>query len=157
MGAALCQRMTGADAPSTRAHGGASEDSGLGRLLLAVAASAALCASDVAQAQEPRADIEGEVPDEVRATIQRVVGETDDPIENRFEARRRARAAAEDAIAVLRSEGYYAYEVTPDVSDADPPRPLVRISPGPRFLFGPVGIAWQGESPDAETDRKSVV
>lgn len=123
----------------------------MGRLLLAVAASAALCASDVAQAQEPRADIEGEVPDEVRATIQRVVGETDDPIENRFEARRRARAAAEDAIAVLRSEGYYAYEVTPDVSDADPPRPLVRISPGSRFLFGPVGIAWQGESPDAET------
>ena len=37
---------------------------------------------------------------------------------------RRARAAAEDAIATLRSEGYYAYRVEPEVSEADPPRPV---------------------------------
>lgn len=128
----------------------------MGRLLFAVAASAAFCASGAAQAQDPRADIQGELPDEVRDTIQRVIGETDDPIENRFEARRRARAAAEDAIAVLRSEGYYAYEVTPDVSDAEPPRPVVRIEPGQRFLLGDSDIAWQGEAPDQETATAAV-
>jgi translocation and assembly module TamA len=53
------------------------------------------------------------------------VGETDRPIENRFEARRRAREAAEDAIAVLRSEGYYAYDVEPDVGEGDAPKALV--------------------------------
>lgn len=123
----------------------------MGRLLLAVAASAVFCAVDVARAAEPRADIQGELDEDVRAIIQQVIGETDDPIENRFEARRRARAAAEDAIAVLRSEGYYAYAVTPEVSDTEPPRPVVRIEPGPRFLLGEPAIAWQGEAPDPKT------
>lgn len=88
---------------------------------------------------------------ELRATIQRVVGESDRPIENRFEARRRARAAAEDAIAVLRAEGYYAYDVRPDVSEDDPPRPLVEITPGARFALGQAAIAWQGAPPDADS------
>ena len=85
----------------------------------------------------------------LRATIQRVVGEADRPIENRFEARRRARAAAEDAIAVLRSEGYFAYAVEPDVSETDPPRPLVQVTPGPRFMLGDAQLAWDGAAPDA--------
>lgn len=87
---------------------------------------------------------------DLRATIQRVIGDSDRPIENRFEARRRARAAAEDAIAVLRSEGYYAYAVSPEVSESEPPRPLVQVVPGPRFLVGEAGIEWRGEAPDAE-------
>jgi translocation and assembly module TamA len=120
----------------------------LGRLLYAVAASAALCASGLARAAEPKAVVQGEVDPELRDQIQRVVGETDRPIENRFEARRRARAAAEDAIAVLRSEGYYAYVVEPDVSEADPPKPLVRITPGPRFKLGEASIQWRGTPPD---------
>lgn len=78
----------------------------MGRLLYAVAASAALCAPGLADAAEPKAAVQGEMDPDLRATIQRVIGDSDRPIENRFEARRRARAAAEDAIAVLRSEGY---------------------------------------------------
>ncbi|MEW5686244.1 MAG: autotransporter assembly complex family protein [Pseudomonadota bacterium] len=124
----------------------------MGRLLYAVAASAALCASGAARAAEPKAQVQGEMDGELKATIQRVVGDTDQPIENRFEARRRARAAAEDAIAALRSEGYYAYNVSPEVSETDPPRPIVQIAPGPRFLVGEAAIAWQGAAPDPDTE-----
>jgi translocation and assembly module TamA len=120
----------------------------LGRLLYAVAASAALCAPALAQAAEPRATLQGEMDPELRAELTRIIGDADRPIENRFEARRRARDAAEDAISALRSEGYYAYRVDPDVSEADPPRPLVQVEPGPRFVLGPAGIAWQGAPPD---------
>ena len=81
----------------------------MGRLLYAVAATAALCAPAALQAAEPKATVQGDMDPDIKAMVQRVIGETDRPIENRFEARRRARAAAEDAIAALRSEGYYAY------------------------------------------------
>src|SRR5690349_20027160 len=143
--------MTGTGGPATRRTKGREQGfCGLGRLLFAVAASAAICSP--AAAADPRAVIEGDLDPELKANIERVVGETDRPIENRFEARRRARAAAEDAIAVLRSEGYYAYAVEPDVSEADPPRPLVKITPGKRFALGEAAVAWQGERPDADTD-----
>ncbi|WP_296599988.1 autotransporter assembly complex family protein [Phenylobacterium sp.] len=122
----------------------------MGRLLYAVAASAALCAPGLAEAAEPKATVQGEMDADLRTTIQRVIGETDRPIENRFEARRRARAAAEDAIAALRSEGYYGYRVEPDVSETDPPRPLVQIAPGPRFTIGGVAVEWRGVAPDAD-------
>lgn len=88
---------------------------------------------------------------ELKAAIQTVIGNTDRPIENRFEARRRARAAAEDAIAVLRSEGYYAYRVDPELSEADPPRPLVNVAPGPRFLVKDPTVAWEEPAPDADS------
>lgn len=124
----------------------------MGRLLYAVAASAALCAPGLAAAAEPKAVVQGEMDPELRTTIQRVIGETDRPIENRFEARRRARAAAEDAIAALRSEGYYGYQVEPDVSEAEPPRPLVQIVPGPRFLLGEAALDWRGAPPDPDSE-----
>jgi len=144
--------VTAAKAPVTPGEG-ARGDSSLGRLLLhAAAVSAVLCVHGVAAAAEPRARLEGELDDDLRGAIQRAIGDTDDKIETRFEARRRARAAAEDAIAVLRSEGYYAYVVEPDVSEADPPTPLVRITPGPRFKLGTAAIQWQGQAPDAETE-----
>ena len=64
----------------------------------------------------------------------RAIGETDRPIENRFEARRRARAAAEDAVSVLRSEGYYAYDVQPDVGAEDAAAaPACALSRDPGF------------------------
>lgn len=124
----------------------------MGRLLYAVAASAALCAPGLADAAEPKAVVQGDMDSELRATIERVIGDSDRPIENRFEARRRARAAAEDAIAVLRSEGYYANQVEPDVTEAEPPRPIVQITPGQRFTIGSAGIAWQGASPDPASE-----
>jgi translocation and assembly module TamA len=124
----------------------------LGRLLYAVAASAVICTPAAAEHAEPRAVIQGKMDPDLKSAIETVVGDTDRPIENRFEARRRARAAAEDAIAVLRSEGYYAYEVTPDVSESDPPQPLVEVEPGPRFTLGEAAIAWTGQPPDPQSE-----
>ncbi len=124
----------------------------MGRLLSAVAASMVLCAPGAVAAAEPKAVVQGDIEPALKAAIQRVIGDTERPIENRFEARRRARTAAEDAIAVLRSEGYYAYAVEPDVSAAEPPQPLVTIAPGPLFTLKAPVIAWQGTPPDAATD-----
>lgn len=120
----------------------------MGRLLTAVAASAAICAPVVAKAAEPRAVIQGELDTDLRAAIERAIPQADRPIENRFEARRRARTAAEDAIAVLRAEGYYANRVEPEVSESEPPRPVVKIETGPRFRIGSADIVWQGTAPD---------
>lgn len=128
----------------------------MGRLLYAVAASAALIGSGQAVAAEPRADVQGEVDADLKHTIERVIGVTDRPVENRFEARRRARAAAEDAIAVLRSEGYYANQVEPDVSDADPPRPMVHITSGPQFVLKDPSLTWTDTPPDAQSAAVAV-
>lgn len=128
----------------------------MGRLLSAVAATAALCASAPARAAEPRAVVQGELDSELKTALQRVIGDTDRPIENRFEARRRARAAAEDAIALLRSEGYYANQVEPDVTEADPPRAIVQVAPGQRFRLKTPALAWQGDAPDAEAQSVAV-
>src|SRR3546814_2643232 len=55
-----------------------------------------------------------------------------------------------DAVDVLRSEGYYAYDVRPDVGDSEPPTALVRIEPGPRFALAGAHIDWVGAAPDAK-------
>jgi len=123
----------------------------LARLFYAVTAGAALCLQGLpsaALAAEPKAQIEGDLPADLRAAVTRAVGAAERPIENRFEARRRAREAAEDAITVLRSEGYYAYDVQPDVGEGDAPKALVRIAPGPRFKLGQAKLDWIGALPD---------
>src|SRR6202000_146933 len=97
---------------------------------------------------EPKPQVQADLRADLRAAVTRAVGDTDKPIENRFEARRRAREAAEDAIAVLRSEGYYAYDVEPDVGDGDAPKALVKVAPGPRFILGHAHIDWVGATPD---------
>ena len=123
----------------------------MARLVYAVTATAALVfqgLSTSAIAAEPKAQIQGTLPADLSAAVVRAVGAADKPIENRFEARRRAREAAEDAITVLRSEGYYAYDVEPDVGEGDAPRALVKIAPGPRFVLGRARIDWVGTAPD---------
>jgi len=83
-----------------------------------------------AYAASPRATVEGQIPQDLKDQIVGAIGQTDRPMGSRFEARRRAREAGDDATAVLRSEGYYGAEVEPDVSEAEPPVALVRIQPG---------------------------
>jgi translocation and assembly module TamA len=126
----------------------------LGRSLTAVAAAAALCvcaAAPQAWAAQPRATVSGELPADLHAAIVRAIGESDRPIDNRFEARRRAEGAAEDALAVLRSEGYYAAVVEPQVGEGDTPSASVEVTPGPRFVLAPPRIEWIGAAPDPES------
>lgn len=107
----------------------------------------------LAHAAQPKAQLDGQMKPALKAQIQTAIGETDRPIANRFEARRRAREAGQDAIAVLRSEGYYAYEVEPDVTETDPPQPVVRVTPGKRFVIADPTIEWVGAPPEPQVQQ----
>lgn len=74
-----------------------------------------------------------------------------DPPESLFDAERIAEEAAARATAWLRSEGYYAAEVTPEATD-DPPRARLIIAPGARFRFEAPRIVYDGDTPTAEAD-----
>jgi len=133
------------------------------RLKCALAASAALLTQLAAwdALAAPKAIVEGLSDEDLRERIERAIGETDNPPISRFEARRRAREAGEDAIAVLRSEGYYGYLVEADVADQDeddqtPPQPVVRIDPGQRFVLAEPEVEWVGTAPDDDTQRAGV-
>ena len=124
------------------------------RIVFAVSAAVALLAmAGPVLAQSPKAAVQGVTDAELREQIERAVGEAKSTPGSRFEARRRAREAADDAIAALRTQGYYGYDVAPDVVDPDsddggqPPRPVLVIKPGPRFRFAGAGVAWVGDEP----------
>jgi translocation and assembly module TamA len=121
----------------------------LGRLVLAVAATAAIIAPTAAFADQPRAVVEGEMDRDLRALLVAEIGTTERPVDNRFEARRRARDAAESVVSVLRSEGYYEYDVRPEVGEGDSPTPRVLVTPGPRFTIAGPKIDWVGDQPRA--------
>ena len=118
---------------------------------LAVSTALAVCLGPAHVFAEPKAIVEGVDDEGLREAIQRAIGETDNPPGSRFEGRRRAREAGEDAIAVLRSEGYYGYLVEADVAerngDAETSQPVVRVNPGPRFGIADPKVAWIGEPP----------
>jgi translocation and assembly module TamA len=108
----------------------------------------ALLVAGHANAAEPAASVTGVEDKALREAIQRAMTEAKAPPRSRSEARRRARDAGDDAVAVLRSEGYYAYVVEPDVSEADPPRAILKITPGPVFVIADPRLAWSGTPPD---------
>jgi translocation and assembly module TamA len=110
--------------------------------------AAVLLAGGYASADEPAASITGVEDRALREAIQRAMTESKAPPRSRSEARRRAREAGDDAVAVLRSEGYYAYVVEPDVSESDPPRAILKITPGPVFVIADPTLAWTGAAPD---------
>jgi translocation and assembly module TamA len=125
-----------------------------------VAASclAALCAWAAlpARADTPKAAVEGELDKGLRKEIERAIGEAKSRPDSRFDARRRAREASEDAVAVLRSEGYYASQVIPDVSEADPPQAVVHVTPGPRFTIKDPALVWVGPPPEPPVAQAGV-
>ena len=87
----------------------------------------------------------------LRDQIEQAIGETDDPPSNRFEARRRARAAAESAEALLRSEGYYQPTLDFDVEGEDNPVAFVTVTPGRRFVIAAPAVSYTAPEPDPET------
>lgn len=106
-----------------------------------------LAAQPVLAAPQLRAQIRGDLPAELRTRIETAVGASERPSRNRFDARQRANAAAEEAAAVLRSEGYYAFRVQPGVSDAAGSEPFVEVTAGPRFRISDVRIEWIDPAP----------
>lgn len=106
-------------------------------------------------AADPRAQVRGELDGDLRDQIIRAIGEVDEPPGNRFEARRRARAAAEAAEALLRSEGYYQSTIRDEVEGETDPVAAIVVEPGPRFEMTPPGIDWVGEAPEPEVAARA--
>lgn len=104
---------------------------------------------------EPRARVDGDLPEGLRERIETAIGDVEEAPSNRFQARRRARDAAESALAVLRSEGYYGAEVEDDVEGESPPVPVISVTPGPRFLVSDPSIEWIAPEPDAATIERA--
>ncbi len=113
---------------------------GLG-LAVVLAAGPALAA--------PRFDVRG-VDDHLRTLIQNAIGPAAAAPASRLEARRKAIEAGERAIAVLRSEGYYDYDVQPDIGEGDTPQPFLMVNPGPRSKISDPHIEWIGPPPVAQ-------
>ena len=103
------------------------------------------------RAETARAEVRGVRERALRLQIQEAIGQAPGPAASRLEARRRASEAADKATAVLRSEGYYAAVVEPDIGEGDAPTVFVTITPGVRFLVADPSIEWAGAAPDAET------
>jgi translocation and assembly module TamA len=106
-----------------------------------------------ARSAERTAAVVGVEDRALREAIERAVGEEQGPAASRNEARRRARAAAQNAEALLRSEGYYASTIVPEIGEGDQPQAQVKIDPGPRFKLAAPAIEWIGPAPDAQTSE----
>jgi translocation and assembly module TamA len=133
----------------------------LALLRIALGASAAACAlgwaaGAFAASAERAARVDGVEDRALRAAIERAVGDQRAPPDNRLEARRRARDAAEAAEALLRSEGYYASTIEPDIGEGDRPVPFIKVTPGPRFVFRDPKIAWDAPDPTPEAQEAAL-
>lgn len=117
-------------------------------LLFASAALWAVCGHS-ALAAEPKAEIRGEIDADLRRRLEQAVGQVEAAPANRFEARRRARAAVESAQALLRSEGYYQPTLEDDVEGEETPVAVVTITPGRRFELSETKVNWAAPVPDA--------
>ncbi len=121
------------------------------------AATAALGgAAGAVNASERQAVIEGVQDKTLRGEIERALSEEKAAPSNRVDARRRARAAADSATALLRSEGYYDYVVEPDIGEGERPTPVVTITPGPRTVLAPATVRFVG-TPPAPAAQEAVV
>lgn len=108
---------------------------------------------------DPRAVVRGALDSDLRGQIERAVGEAPGAPANRFEARRRARAAADAAQALLRSEGYYQPIIEDLVEGEDAPVAVIVVTPGRRFLLAAADVDWSGAPPEpavAEAARDEI-
>jgi len=122
----------------------------LGSALLACAtvlvATGALCPTTVFAASFS-VDIRGVDDRALRAELRDALGSLPNPPGSRLEARRRAEEAGDKVIAVLRSEGYYDYDVAADIGDGDAPQPFVTVTLGPQSKIAAPGVTWIGSPP----------
>ena len=109
-----------------------------------------LLCSGAAWAAERKAAIQGVEDRALRDAIEQAVGDARTAPTSRIDARRRAAEAADSAIALLRSEGYYESTVDPDIGEGETPAAVVKIDPGPRFTFSQTSVDWVGAEPNAE-------
>ncbi len=100
--------------------------------------------------------VEGVQDRALRDAIEVAIGDEKSAAANRVDARRRARQAAGSAEALLRSEGYYDYTITPDIGEGERPQAVVKIDVGPRTKLAAPEIRWEGAAPPADVQAEIV-
>ena len=144
----------------------------LKQIFIVLIGAAALCfTSHASYAAEPLAKIEGDLPAPLKDLLRDVLGEAEAPPRSLAQARRRVKKAAESAMSVMRSQGYYgaiidariieAPNITDDKDAAQrtPPQGVLKITTGPQFTLQNFTIAYDGGSesenaPDIKPDIK---
>jgi translocation and assembly module TamA len=113
-----------------------------------------LAASPAFAAEDGAPTVKGEIEATLRGLIQRALIGVGGASPSRFEARRRARQGADNASAVLRSEGYYAENVEADVAeDGTNSLPVLTVTPGPQFLVAAPQVLWAVPEPEPAAAR----
>ncbi len=120
------------------------------RLGFSLVVAASLLADGAVCAAERQAAVEGVSDRALKAEIEQAISEEKTAPTSRVDARRRARAAADSATALLRSEGYYDYVIEPNIGEGDHPQAVIKIDPGPRSKLASPVIQWTGDPPSAE-------
>ncbi len=118
--------------------------------VIAVCALAAAVLPGSAGAAERKAVVTGVADRALASALAVAIGDEPAAPANRLDARRRAISAAESADALLRSEGYYDAEITPDVDEGERPRAVLKITLGPRTLIATPSIVWEGPPPPTD-------
>ena len=96
----------------------------------------------------PAVAIDGVADGALRALIEQAAAEPGPAPRSAPEGRRRATEAARDALALLRSEGYYDAAAEPGLLPGGGIRPRLRITLGTRFKLARTTIDWEGPPPD---------
>jgi translocation and assembly module TamA len=100
--------------------------------------------------------IEGVGDGGLRSQIETAVSESGPAPRTPAEGRRRASEAAQNALALLRSEGYYDATSEPGLEPGAVVRPVLHIVLGGRYKLSHVGIEWVGQPPDAPALTEAV-
>ena len=119
-------------------------------------AAACLCAVGLvlpANADEPIAEIEGDLPADLRDKIELNLEQVEQSARSRAQAKRRVERTAASVRSVLRSEGYYDPKIDARI-DEDAPKgdpgktpplqPVIMLDPGPRYTIGNAKVDFVG-------------
>jgi len=126
--------------------------------------TAALCAcacAGLAHADDPIAEIEGDLPAVLRDKIDLTLEMVEAPSRSRAQAKRRLERAAGQVAAILRSEGYYDPDIDARIDEAPPEkdagktpplRTVLTVETGPRYGVGKAGVEFAGDLPARDTE-----
>ena len=121
--------------------------------------TAAALAGAEAWAEEPIADIEGELPQDLREKIELQLELVEGPARSRAQARRRLERTANTVRTVLRSEGYYDSDMQGRIAEEDPDaepgrqpplEPVLLVDPGPRYTVGEAEVVFTDPVPESD-------
>ena len=117
--------------------------------------TAVSCFAAIAHGQGVDIDYVDAVQGDWRNTVNSAVPDFE-PARSLLEARRQARTAGQHVRNALNAEAYFDPQIDFAVTPDDPPRPRLRVDPGPRFAIGSIDIIYDGPVP-AEEDQAELL